>query len=131
MRYGAAYVASLIVLALCDFVWLSTMGDAVYRPRLGALLLEKPVLWAAVLFYLVYAAGVVLFAVTPALNAQSWLRAAVLGAFFGLFAYATYDLTNLATLRAWSVTVSVLDIGWGAVLSAIGASAGYLAAKWT
>ena len=129
--YALAYIAALIVLAACDFVWLSTMGASVYRPRLGGLLLERPVLWAAVLFYLVYAAGVVVFAVAPALGAASWLRAAGMGALFGLFAYATYDLTNLATLRSWSVLVTVLDIGWGAVLTAIGATAGYAVSRWT
>ncbi len=129
--YAAAYAAALVVLAACDFVWLSTMGASLYRPRLGTLLLERPVLWAAVLFYLVYAAGVAIFAVVPALEAASWLRAAGMGALFGLFAYATYDLTNLATLRAWSGLVTALDIGWGAVLTALGASAGYAAARWT
>lgn len=128
--YALAYIAALIVLAACDFVWLSTVGTSVYRPRLGGLLLERPVLWAAVLFYLVYAAGVVVFAVAPALGASSWLRAAGMGALFGLFAYATYDLTNLATLRSWSVLVTVLDIGWGAVLTAIGATAGYSVSRW-
>lgn len=127
--YTAAYAATLVVLAACDFVWLGTMGSAVYRPRLGALLLERPVLWAAALFYLIYAAGVVLFAVAPALALHSWARAAVLGALFGFFAYATYDLTNLATVRSWSGLVAVLDIGWGALLSAIGASAGYFCAR--
>lgn len=129
--HAIAYVATLIVLAACDFVWLSTMGTSIYRPRLGGLLLERPVLWAAVLFYLVYAVGVVVFAVAPALVAQSWLRAAGQGALFGLFAYATYDLTNLATLRSWSVLVTVLDISWGAVLTALGAAVGYVAARWT
>ncbi len=129
--YAVAYVATLVVLAAVDFVWLATMGQAVYRPRLGALLLERPVLWAAVLFYLVYALGVVVFAVAPALSANAWLRAAGMGALFGMFAYATYDLTNLATLRSWSVLVTVLDIGWGAVLTSLGATAGYFAARWT
>ena len=129
--YAVAYVATLVVLAAVDFVWLATMGEAVYRPRLGALLLERPVLWAAVLFYLVYALGVVVFAVAPALRADAWLRAAGMGALFGMFAYATYDLTNLATLRSWSGLVTVLDIGWGAVLTSLGATAGYFAARWT
>jgi uncharacterized membrane protein len=69
------------------------------------------------------------FAVAPALQAHSWARAAVLGALFGFFAYATYDLTNLATVRSWSGLVTVLDIAWGALLSAIAASAGYFCAR--
>jgi uncharacterized membrane protein len=127
--YGIAYLATLVVLAACDFVWLSTVGTGFYKPRLGGLLLDRPVLWAAVAFYLVYAVGVAVFAVAPGLRAESVLRAAVLGALFGAFAYATYDLTNLATVRGWSLAVSLLDIGWGAALTALGASAGCLAAR--
>jgi len=129
--YAAAYFATLVVLGACDFVWLATMGASFYRPRLGAMLLERPVLWAAMLFYLVYAAGVVVFAVAPAIRSGAWLTAAGTGALFGLFAYATYDLTNLATLRQWSVAVTVADIGWGAVLSGLGATAGFFASRWT
>jgi len=126
--YALAYGGTLGVLVLCDLAWLSTVGAGVYRPRLGALLLERPNVWAAALFYLVYAAGIVVFAVAPALRAEHWLRALLLGALFGAFAYATYDLTNLATLRGWSGLVAVLDILWGSVLSGAAASAGYLLA---
>lgn len=129
MAYVIAYFATLVVTAVCDFAWLSTVAASVYRPRLGNLLLDKPVLGPAVLFYLVYCAGIVIFAVAPALRAASVGRALGLGALFGCFAYATYDLTNLATLRGWSGTVTVLDIAWGACLSAIGAGAGCLAAQ--
>jgi uncharacterized membrane protein len=126
--YVLAYAGTLLALVLCDLVWLATVGAGVYRPRIGALLLERPIVWAAALFYLVYAAGVVAFAVAPALRAESWPRALALGALFGAFAYATYDLTNLATLRGWSGLVTVLDIVWGTVLSGAAATAGYLLA---
>lgn len=129
MAYVVSYVVTLVVVVACDFVWLATVGARVYRPRLGDLLLAQPVFWAAALFYLVYAAGVVIFAVAPALRAEAWMKALWLGALFGFFAYATYDLTNLATLRGWSGVVAVLDMGWGACLTAAGASAGYLAAQ--
>jgi uncharacterized membrane protein len=129
MTYIAAYVATLVVMLAVDLAWLGTVGAAVYRPRLGDLLLGKPVLWAAALFYLVYAVGVVIFAVAPGLRTESWGRAAAFGALFGFFAYATYDLTNLATVRGWSAFVSALDIGWGAVLTALAASAAYWAAQ--
>ena len=118
-----------MIVVACDLVWLGTVGASVYRSRLGDLLLERPVLWAAALFYLVYAIGIVIFAVAPALRAEAWSRALVLGALFGFFAYATYDLTNLATLRGWSGLVAILDIGWGACLTAAGAAAGYVVAQ--
>jgi uncharacterized membrane protein len=126
--YLLAYLGTLVAMVLCDLAWLSTVGAGVYRPRIGALLLERPILWAAALFYLTYAVGVVVFAVGPALRSDSWLRALALGALFGAFAYATYDLTNLSTLRGWSGLVTVLDIAWGAVLSGAAATAGYLLA---
>ena len=126
--YLLAYFGTLIVLVLCDLAWLSTVGAGVYRPRIGSLLLERPILWAAALFYLTYAAGMVVFAVGPALRSDSWLRALTLGVLFGFFAYATYDFTNLSTLRGWSGLVTVLDIAWGAALSGAAATAGYLLA---
>jgi uncharacterized membrane protein len=82
-----------------------------------------------VLFYAVYLAGVVLFAALPGLEARRWLRAAALGAAFGFVAYATYDLTNQATLKLWSTRVTLLDLTWGTFVSAAGATAGYFAAR--
>jgi uncharacterized membrane protein len=89
---------------------------------------DTPNMPAAVAFYLVYIFGVLFFAVRPALAAGDWRVGLLNGALFGFFAYATYDLTNLATLKGWSLPVSLVDIAWGAVLSAIAASAGSLAA---
>jgi uncharacterized membrane protein len=129
--YVISYAVALVALLACDMVWLSTVGATVYRPRLGDLLLDKPVLWAAALFYLVYALGVVIFVVAPALRAESWPRALALGALFGLFAYATYDLTNLATMRGWSGLVTVLDIAWGACLTGIAGTVATLVAQRT
>jgi len=126
---AAAYLATLVVLVVCDFVWLSVVGAGVYRPRLGDLLLARPNLPAAAAFYLVYAAGIVVFAAGPALRAGSWPRGLMLGALFGFFAYATYDLTNLATLRGWSAVVTLIDIAWGAVLSGAAAAAGTIIAQ--
>jgi uncharacterized membrane protein len=122
--YLVSYGATVVVMLALDMVWLGTVGTGVYRPRLGDLLLDRPVLWAAALFYLVYGVGVVIFAVAPGLRQESWMRSLGLGALFGLFAYATYDLTNLATMRGWSVLVSVLDIAWGAGLTAVASAVG-------
>jgi len=129
MRLVFAYVGGLLAMGLLDAVWLSTMVPMLYRPRLGALLLPRPVWWAAITFYLLYGAGVVFFAVQPALKAESLSRAAMLGAALGLMAYATYDLTNQATLRDWPVVITVVDLIWGMVITASAASAGYLAAS--
>ncbi|MBM3506742.1 MAG: DUF2177 family protein [Alphaproteobacteria bacterium] len=130
MSYVAAYVASLGVMGVLDFAWLRTMVPIVYRPQLGALLAEKPVLWAAAAFYLLYPIGIVLFAVMPGLRASSLSTALSLGAAFGLFAYMTYDLTNMATVRGWSVSVTAIDMLWGAVLTSACAGAGYVVASW-
>ena len=121
MTYPIAYLASLLVMAGLDFLWLTNMSAALYRRDLGPLLAEDPRMGVAVIFYLAYAAGIVIFAVRPALAAADWRVAALYGALFGFFAYATYDLTNFATMKVWTLRVTVLDIAWGAVLTAAAA----------
>lgn len=105
-----------------DYVWLTFMGPRFYFPRLGGLLLEKPRLGIAGAFYLAYVAGIVLFAVLPA---GSILNAALLGAALGFIAYGTYDLTNLSTMKGFTVAVAMVDIAWGSVLTALTAAGGY------
>ncbi len=121
--YGATGLAFLIL----DGLWLSLATPALYRPALGPLLAERVVPGAAIAFYLIYIGGIVLFAVAPAVRASSPLQAALLGAALGLVAYATYDLTNLATLRGWSMKLSFIDLGWGMLVTAMAAFAGYWA----
>ncbi|WP_341910294.1 DUF2177 family protein [Ferrovibrio terrae] len=125
-----ATAAMLAVLAVLDAVWLSTATKLLYRPRLGALLNEMPVWWAAIAFYLLYAAGVMLFVLRPALS-EGWspLTAALFGAAFGLVAYGTYDLTNQASIRDWPVIVTVIDMAWGALLTAAAAGIGIWAGQ--
>lgn len=129
--YATAYAASAVVFFGIDFLWLSTISTNFYRSRIGGLLLDQPNLGVAGLFYLVYVAGIVHFAVLPGLNATSWMTALINGALLGLVAYGTYDMTNLATLKNWSVTVSVVDMAWGIALTAAAATAGYAATIWT
>jgi uncharacterized membrane protein len=127
MKWLVGYgVAGIVMLAL-DFAWLSVVAPAVYRPEIGVMLAERINLAAAALFYLVYVAGVVVLAAQPGVKAQSVLTACAYGATLGLVAYATYDLTNLATLKVWSVKVAVIDIAWGAVMTAVVSAAAYLA----
>jgi uncharacterized membrane protein len=129
MSYAIAYVAVLVVFAAIDAVWLSTMGPLLYRPALGDILAQNLRIAPAIAFYLTYPIGVVVFAVLPALRAQAPLTAAALALLFGALAYATYDLTNYATLRNWTLPITVLDIGYGALASSIAATAAYFAVR--
>ena len=128
-KYLVAYLATAAVFFGLDFVWLSTATSRVYRVMLGGLLLDKPNLPVAALFYLVYVGGVVIFAVAPALNAGSWTTALLRGAILGLIAYGTYDFTNLATLKGWPALVSVIDLAWGISATAIAATLGFLVTR--
>lgn len=128
-RLLVAYAVGTTTLLAIDFVWLSFVARGLYRREIGALLLDRPLIGPAAAFYLVYVVGVVVFAVTPALAAGSWVQAATLGALLGLIAYGTYDMTNFATLKNWSATISAVDMTWGAVLTAVTATAAYAAAS--
>ena len=125
MRYVIAYLSTAFVFLAIDAVWLGFIIIDFFVAQLGDALLEKPNLAIAAGFYLIYAAGVVFFAVRPALEAQSWRVALGYGAFLGFLAYGTYDLTNLATLKAWSWQVVAVDVPWGTFLTGISALAGY------
>lgn len=107
------------VMGVLDFLWLGFVAKKVYYAEMGKLLLEKPNMVAALIFYVIYVVGVVVFVVTPALEKGSLTYAALYGAFFGFVAYATYDLTNLAVLKDYSTKIAVIDMIWGAVLTAV------------
>lgn len=115
MRALAAYVTFLIVFGICDAVWLGTMASRLYRPALGNLLLETPRYAPAIIFYLGLPMAVLYFATFPGVRAESGNLALVDGALIGLLAFATYSLTNLATLRAWTPTLAIADIAYGTV----------------
>lgn len=123
MIWLIAYGVALLAQAILDFAWLTTTAGPIYHSALGAVLSEKLNWTAAIAFYLMYGVGVVLFAVRPALASGDWRTALLWGALFGFFAYATYDLTNLATLKLWSLKVSLIDMAWGTMLTAISAGA--------
>lgn len=123
------YLVALFVMVVGDALWLSFFAHAVFRPTLGAILLDDVRWWAAITFYLLFALGVTFFATTPALRQGSWQTAALYGALLGFFAYMTYDLTNLATIKAWTPSLALMDIAWGTCLTAIAASASYVAAS--
>lgn len=126
-QYILAYLATAFVFLAIDVVWLKWIARRFYAAELAGLLREKPFLGVAAAFYCVYMLGVVVFAVAPALAAGSAWMAFGYGGMFGLCAYATYDLTNYATLRNWPLSVSLVDTAWGAALTGVSATAGYLA----
>lgn len=128
MSYVVAYITAALVMGGLDYVWLTNASGPIYHRALGAVMAENPNMTAAVVFYLVYIAGILIFAVRPALASGDWKTAALFGALFGFFAYATYDLTNLATLKVWSLKVSIIDIVWGTFLTGVTASAAAFAA---
>jgi uncharacterized membrane protein len=118
-RMSLVYVITLPVFFAIDLVWIGVVARDFYRRNLGHLL-SSHVNWpAAILFYLVFIAGIVFFAIRPALEAGSGVRALTYGAFLGFLAYATYDLTNQATVRDWPTLVTVVDLAWGTVLTAL------------
>jgi uncharacterized membrane protein len=123
MTYVFAYIITLLLFAAVDITWLMTMGAQLYRQTLGDILLTNVRLLPAAAFYLLYAAGLVIFGVAPALKSGSISTALLFGALFGLFNYATYELTNLATLRNWTLQITLIDIAYGCIASAVVAAA--------
>jgi uncharacterized membrane protein len=120
-----SYIVTLVVMVALDFVWLGRMGDVLYRPVMGDMALPGFRIAPGIAFYLLFVGGVVYFAVSPALAGGGAGIAALNGVVFGFCAYATYDLTNQATLKNWSTMLSAIDIGWGTVLTAVSATAAY------
>jgi uncharacterized membrane protein len=129
-QYLTAYGVTAVVFLVIDFIWLSQVARGFYFERLGELLLDKPNLGAATAFYAIYVVGVVIFSVAPALRTDSATTALTYGALFGFFAYATYDMTNYATLRNWSLVVSLVDTAWGACLTGVSALLGFLVTRF-
>lgn len=122
--YAAASLITFVIFVVIDFIWLSNAARLIYRPQIGPLLLEKPVIPAAVAFYLLYGIGLALLVVRPAVDTGSVINALWMGALFGLVAYGTYDLTNAATLKGWSVKVTVVDMFWGSLLTGLATAGG-------
>lgn len=128
MQYILAYLATATLFFPLDFLWLGPIAGKFYRSRLGDLIADPVNIGAAIGFYLIYIAGIVIFAVAPAISKQSLTHAALFGALFGFFCYATYDMTNLATLRSFPVQVALVDMLWGTMLTGISAAGGYVIA---
>jgi uncharacterized membrane protein len=123
------FVAALVVLAVLDFAWLGFIARDFYASRLGPLLREQPLWAAAILFYLVHAAAIATFAVPLALAQPGWAAAILYGAALGFCAYAAYDLTNLATLRGWPLSVTLVDLAWGTFVTAVATTVAFALVK--
>ncbi|MBN1162506.1 DUF2177 family protein [Patescibacteria group bacterium] len=117
--YIKIYLVSLIFFLGIDIIWLTKVAPGFYKSNIGHLMAEKPNLWAAVAFYLFNLIGIIIFAVSPSLKNNSLRSAIILGALYGFFTYATYDLTNYATLKNWPITVVIIDILWRMILTSV------------
>ena len=112
------YLIALPVFLAIDMLWLGLIAKGFYSKQIG-FLMKPDINWAAaVVFYLLFIVGLVLFVISPAIDKNSWTHALLFGALFGLITYATYDLTNLATLKDWPLVVTIVDLAWGAILAA-------------
>lgn len=127
MRIAIAYLATFVTFVALDAVWLSLVAIGQFQRALGTMLLAQPNLYAAAIFYVIFTGGLIFLAVRPALERRSLATTISHGAVVGLTSYATFDLTNLAILRGWTLELALLDMAWGTALSAIAATAGYLA----
>jgi uncharacterized membrane protein len=125
-----SYLLTLIVFLIIDMCWLGIIAKNLYQKYLGGFLTDKVNWTAAIVFYLIYIVGISIFAIYPAVNKNSAFYAILMGALFGIFTYATYDLTNLATLKGWPLNIVFIDILWGAFLSAIVSFSGFHIVKW-
>jgi uncharacterized membrane protein len=128
--YLIAYGAAALTMLGLDAIWLTLAANALYRPLLGDIMLPGFRPAPAIVFYILYVIGTGVFAINPALATGRWTNALIYGAMLGFFCYATYDLTNQATLKTWSSVVTIVDMTWGTVLTACAATAGYLAASY-
>ena len=124
------YVVTGLILGAFDAFWLLAVASRLYRREMGDILLSRPNFVAAGIFYLIYTAGIVAFVVSPALEQQSWQHAVGYGALLGLVAYATYDLTNLATLRGFSISIAMIDLVWGVVLTSAVGGLSFAVIRW-
>ena len=123
------YAIAFAIFFAMDMVWLGLVAKNFYRHQIGFLMKDEINWIAAVFFYLLFIVGLVLFVIAPAIEKNSWVHAALFGALFGLITYATYDLSNLATLKDWPLLVTMVDLAWGATLAASVSTLSYFIAR--
>ena len=128
--YIKLYLATLVAFFAVDMLWLGLIARTFYKKHLGYLMAPSVNWTAAIIFYLMFIVGVLVFVVLPGLEKQSLKITLIRAVLFGLITYATYDLTNLATVKDWPLTVTLVDLVWGMVLSTIVSVSGFFVAKW-
>jgi uncharacterized membrane protein len=129
LRIALTYVVTLVVFGAFDAVWLGVISGSMYRATLGDILLEKFRAGPAIAFYLLNLVGIMIFVIPGAPTADSWKTTLLYGALFGIFTYATYDLTNYATLKAFTLQLTLADIAWGCFITAVASTLGMLGAE--
>jgi len=129
-RIIISYLLTFVVFLMVDLLWLGVIAKYIYQKYLGNFLTDNVNWAAAFIFYLIFVVGISIFAVYPAINRGSVYHAILMGALFGFFTYATYDLTNLATLKGWPLPIVFIDMAWGSILSAIVSLAGFYIVRW-
>lgn len=127
MKYIGIYIVAFLTMVLIDMVWLRVIAVSWYQNGMGSLLAESPNLIAATAFYVIFPIGLMIFAILPAQGQDGILKVLGMGALFGFFAYATYDLTNLAVIKNWPLGLTILDMAWGSLVSGVTAAAGKFA----
>ena len=125
-----SYLLTFVVFLVVDMLWLGIIAKNLYQKYLSDFLADDVNWTAAIIFYFIYVIGISIFAIYPAINKDSVFNAILMGALFGFFTYATYDLTNMATLKGWPLTIVFIDILWGSTLSAIVSFSGFHIVKW-
>lgn len=126
MEHVKTYVVTFVIFFAIDLVWLGVIAKNLYKQHLGFLMADKVNWGAAIVFYALFIAGLIFFALNPAIEKDSLVYAILAGGFFGLITYATYDMTNLATLKDWPVVITVIDIIWGTVLCSLTTAGSFL-----
>lgn len=126
LKFLPAYLTIIVVMFVLDIIWLSMIAQPLYQQGIGHLMADEPNFLFAGMFYLVYAAGLIWFALMPNRHHRGLKNTFATAAAFGFFVYASYDLTNLALLKDWSLSLSVIDVTWGTLLSGVSAAFG----KW-
>lgn len=124
IKYCAAYATTALVMIALDLLWLGVIAKPLYQQGIGHLMADRPNLVAALLFYVIFPVGLMIFAVAPHVSATGWSETLLAAALFGFMAYATYDLSNLATLKGWPVGLAFIDIAWGTAVSTASVAAG-------
>ncbi len=126
LKLAATYISTTVALVVIDLIWLGVIAKPMYQAGIGHLMAEKPNIAAAICFYALFPFGLMIFAILPESAEAGWQHTALLAALFGFFTYATYDLTNLATLKNYPLQLALIDILWGSLVSVVAATVG----KW-